>query len=219
MRMRNKPWAGPELDACPFFERSPWEWKGRWKVRFSQERPMCLELGCGKGYLLAGLAPAHPEYNYIGVDMKDAVLAPAKRVVEAAFAEAAVENVALLAWDIERLSAIMDESDRMERIYICFCNPWPRPKHYKRRLTHPRQLALYKPLLAPGGEIWFKTDDDPLFQDSLHYFEEAGFTLKRVTYDLHSEPDWENVVTEHERMFTEKGIQIKALVATLNSNV
>ena len=83
----------------------------------------------------------------------------------------------------------------------------------KHRLTHPRQLLQYRQLMDEGAEIWFKTDDDDLFRDSLHYFPAAGFEITWQTFDLHAnEPDW-NLRTEHEGMFTEMGIPIKALIA------
>ena len=83
--MRSKPWAKPELEACPFFLRHPEQQKGRWHEWFPEEGAIHLELGCGKGYFIAGLAPLHPELHYIGIDLKDVILAPAKRVIEAAF--------------------------------------------------------------------------------------------------------------------------------------
>ena len=77
------------------------------------------------------------------------------------------------------------EKDKVERIYINFCNPWPKGKHRKKRLTHTRQLEKYKTFLADGGEIYFKTDDDELFDASLIYFEESGFDIIKKIYDLH----------------------------------
>ena len=109
---------------------------------------------------------------------------------------------------------IFDKEDGIERIYINFCNPWPRGKHHKKRLTHTRQLEKYKEFLKDGGEIFFKTDDDALFSDSLTYFESCGFKIIDKTFDLESRPDfWENIQTEHEKMFMEQGIKIKALMA------
>lgn len=217
MRMRNKPWAKPELDACPFFLRDPQRMKNQWLAWFPRQQPLHLELGCGKGVFLAGLAPLHPQVNYLGIDMKDVVLAPGKRHIEAAFAAAGrpVDNVALTAYDIERLPDIMGAQDRVSRLYINFCNPWPRPRHHKRRLTHPRQLALYKPLLCPDAELWFKTDNGPLFDATLSYLPEMGFQVFACTRDLHAQPCPDNVPTEHERMFTAQGIPIKALKARL----
>ena len=81
------------------------------------------------------------------------------------------------------------------------------------RLTYPRQLIQYRDFLKDGGEIYFKTDDDDLFRDSLTYFPASGYDIVWQTYDLHeNEPEW-NIRTEHEGMFTEMGIKIKALIA------
>ena len=124
------------------------------------------------------------------------------------------ENVIITRFDIERINLILDKKDNIERIYINFCNPWPRGKHHKKRLTHIRQLEKYKEFLKPNSEIYFKTDDDNLFLESIKYFEKCGFEIIQKTFDLHSEPDfWENIETEHEKMFSDEGIKIKALIA------
>ena len=215
MRMRYKPWATKELDECPFFIRHPEKVLGKWHSVFPRSQPVELELGCGKGLFLAGLAPSNPSTNFIGIDLKDTVLGPAKRNIEAAFEEAGrkPDNVVLTAMNIERIGDCMGPDDAVQRIDINFCNPWPRPKHHKRRLTHPRQLENYKKILVPGGEISFKTDDDSLFADTLGYFAECGFQITEMTYDLHAENRPDDIMTEHEIMFLEKGIKIKALKA------
>ena len=80
--------------------------------------------------------------------------------------------------------------------------------------TLNKEQEKYKSFLKENGEIYFKTDDDDLFNSSLNYFEEAGFEIIKKTYDLHSQADfWYNIETEHEKMFSEQGIKIKALVA------
>ena len=121
-------------------------------------------------------------------------------------------NIILVAYDIERILDVLSEEDKIDRIYINFCNPWPRPKHRKKRLTHTRQLEKYKVFLKPNAEIYFKTDDDELFADSLIYFKEAGFELIKKTEDLHAENSEYNVCTEHEEMFSKQGIKIKAAI-------
>jgi tRNA (guanine-N7-)-methyltransferase len=217
MRMRNKPWARPELDACPFFIRRPEQYLGRWHSLFAREQPVFLELGCGKGLFLAGAAPANPQINYLGIDLKDSVLGPARRNIEAAFetAERPADNVLLVEMNIERISDSMGPEDAVDRICINFCNPWPKKKHQKRRLTHPRFLQNYRKLLVPGGELHMKTDDDALFADTLAYLEESGFEVVWKTYDLHADPPADNILTEHEKMFLAKGIPIKALTAKM----
>ena len=140
----------------------------------------------------------------------------AKRKVEAAYAakSLAPDNVLIASLDIERMTPCFAPEDKVSRIYINFCNPWSKNAgSNKHRLTHPRQLLQYRRLMDEGAEIYFKTDDDDLFRDSLGYFPAAGFEITWQTFDLHAEePDW-NLRTEHEGMFSEQGIPIKALIA------
>ena len=217
MRIRFKPWARPELEASPFYRDNPEKLKNKWIQEFqNEENPIHLELGCGKGQFISKLAISHPEINFIAIDLVDAMLGLAKRAVEQEYKEAnkEVNNVLLTRFDIERIPLILGEKDAIKRIYINFCNPWPKGKHHKKRLTHTRQLEKYKEFLREEGEIYFKTDDDDLFRSSLRYLEEAGFEVISKTYDLHAEPIWENnIETEHEKMFSEQGIKIKALIA------
>ena len=220
MRIRYKKWARPELEQSPFYVDNPEERRGKWKEFFKTPTfPLHLELGCGKGYFIANLASKHKDINYIAIDLVDAMLGLAKRNVEKVYKEKnqEIDNVFLTRFDIERINLILSKEDEIERIYINFCNPWPRGKHHKKRLTHTRQLEKYKEFLKPGGEIYFKTDDDNLFLESIKYFDETGFKIIKKTFDLHSEEDfWENIETEHEKMFSEQGIKIKALIAKLS---
>lgn len=217
MRIRYKKWARPELEASTFYIDEPEKIKGKWREKFkNKQNPLYLELGCGKGYFIANLASRHQEINYIAIDLVDAMLGLAKRNIEQIYKENNIEtdNIRITRFDIERIPLILDKEDKIERIYINFCNPWPRGKHHKKRLTHTRQLEKYKTFLTDDGEIYFKTDDDDLFTASLTYFEESGFEIVKKTYDLHNEEDfWENIETEHENMFSEQGIKIKALIA------
>ena len=217
MRIRYKKWARPELEASSFYVDNPEELRGKWKERFKNPNlPLNLELGCGKGQFISKLASENLDQNYIAIDLVDAMLGLAKRNVEQIYKEKNIEpeNVILTRFDINRILLIMSDEDKIDRIYINFCNPWPKGKHRKKRLTHTRQLEKYKTFLKEDGEIHFKTDDDDLFISSLNYFEEAGLKIIKKTYDLHSEPDfWYNIETEHEKMFSEQGIKIKALVA------
>ena len=220
MRIRFKAWARPELEASSFYRDNPEELKNNWIKEFkNQENPIHLELGCGKGQFIAQKAIQNPEINYIAIDLVDAMLGLAKRNVEEVFKEnnKEIDNVILTRFDIERIPLLLGEKDNIKRIYINFCNPWPKGKHRKKRLTHTKQLEKYKQFLAENGEVYFKTDDDDLFNGSLGYFEESGFTIVKKTYDLHAEPIWENnIETEHEKMFSEQGIKIKALIAKNN---
>jgi len=217
MRIRFKPWARPELEASKFYIDNPQDYKDKWKTLYKNENPFHVELGCGKGSFISKLAVENENINYLAVDLVDAMLGLAKRNVEQIYKDEnkQIDNVYLTRFDIERIFMILGKKDKVERIYINFCNPWPRGKHHKKRLTHTRQLEKYKEFLVDGGKVYFKTDDDSLFKDSLIYFEECGFKIEKCTYDLENEKDfWKNIETEHEKMFKEQGIKIKALIAT-----
>ena len=219
MRIRYKKWARPELEASEFYEDEPEKWKGKWKEHYDDSRkPFMLELGCGKGQFISKLAVENQNINFLAIDLVDAMLGLAKRNIEQEYKNENLEpkNVIITRFDIERINLILDKKDEVERIYINFCNPWPKGKHRKKRLTHSKQLEKYKEFLKPNAEVYFKTDDDGLFESSLTYFEESGFEIIKNTYDLHEEPIFEkNIETEHEKMFSEQGIRIKALIARL----
>mgnify|MGYP004465233827 FL=1 len=222
MRIRFKPWARPELEASNFYIDNPEEYKGKWKELFNNNNPIYLELGCGKGNFISNLAVKHEDINFIAIDLVDAMLGLAKRNIESSYqmANKEINNVYITRYDIERIFNIFNKEDEISRIYINFCNPWPRGKHHKKRLTHIRQLEKYREFLKDDGEIYFKTDDDSLFSDSLSYFDKSGFEIIDKTFDLENELNfWENIMTEHEKMFMEQGIKIKALKAKKSSNM
>lgn len=219
MRIRRKPWARPELAACEFFIDRPCENKCKWNDSFAQKQPLYLELGCGKGSFIATLASENLDKNFIAVDIKSEVLVLAKRNIETKYAalNQPINNVLLTAQNIEQIYNMLGEKDSVQRIYINFCNPWPKLKHKKRRLTHPKQLENYKNFLVPTGEIYFKTDDDNLFNETLRYLAESGFEVTYLTRDLLNSDFTDNIPTEHEKMFSEQGINIKFLIAKLRN--
>ena len=192
MRIRFKPWARPELEASKFYIDNPENYKGKWKTLYKNIAPLHIELGCGKGSFISKLAVKNDNINYLAIDLVDAMLGLAKRNIEKEYEEnqKEIENVYLTRYDIERILNILDKTDEVQRIYINFCNPWPRGKHHKKRLTHSRQLEKYKQILSENGKIYFKTDDDNLFEDSLVYFEECGFKIEKKTYDLENEENF-----------------------------
>ena len=213
MRIRRKKWAEKELKEADFYINNPEiGYKNNWRNKFkNQNNPLYIEIGCGKGIFIATLAKNNPSINFIAIDMIEAMLGVSKRNIENSYNGQAVDNLFLIRANAEKISDVFGENDKINRIYINFCNPWPRKKHKKRRLTHIRQLENYKSFLAEGAEIYFKTDNDELFEESLEYFKEAGFKEIKKTFDLHNEPIFENnIETEHEKMFMSDGIKIKA---------
>ena len=140
------------------------------------------------------------------------MLGVARRTISSVYEEKKlhIDNILLVAYNIERITDILGEKDIIERVYINFCNPWPRPKHKKRRLTYVKKLEMYKTFLKENAEIYFKTDDDNLFKESIEYFKQAEYELLEVCYDYKNKLD---IKTEHQKMFEEQGIKTKFLRA------
>lgn len=214
MRMRRKAWTEPVLAECPFFVEHPSAHRGHWRELFAFQRPVHLEIGCGKGVSTVRMAHENPGINYVAVDEVRHVLAVSVRNTRLEFGDRAPDNLLYSAVDATRIYDTFAPEDGIERIYINFPNPWDeRAKHHKRRLTHPRQLAQYRDFLAPTGEIWFKTDDDALFAATRRYLGEAGFEIRYLTEDLHASGFSPNYVSEHERLFLGQGKAIRFLIA------
>ena len=217
MRMRFKPYAHDELMAADFHVHEPLIWGGKWHGQYARpEQPFILELGCGKGGFISQLACAHPENNYLGIDITDKVLILAKRKIEAAYQAAGrpIDNVKIMSTDIERIKGVITPEDEVSRIYINFCDPWPTKRHAKRRLTHGNFLKLYRKVLKDGGQIHFKTDNAPLFAWSVEEIPQFGFTLSEVTDDLHANGAV-GVMTDYEAKFYAEGKNINRCVATM----
>ena len=214
MRMRKKKWARPELEACPWALLDSDACRGRWRALFPESHPLHVELGCGKGVSTAEMAYAERDVNFVAVDISTDVLGVARRNIAARYGNEPVDNIRLAVKECTFISQAFSAEDRVERIYISFCNPWTqRARQKKRRLTHPRQLMQYREFLVDGGEIWFKTDDDDRFDDSGGYLKACGFELKFLTRDLHASGFSPNYVSEHEAMFTSQGVKTKFLIA------
>ena len=217
MRIRKKKWAEPELNECRYYVGDPEAYRGRWSEFFGNDKPIELEIGCGKCTFIAEKAKMNPDVNYIAVDIKNDMLGVGRRNIEKLFSETgkSPDNIALVRYNVEQLDKIIAPEDGIAVMYINFCNPWPRLKHNKRRLTYPKKLRMYRGFLTKDGVIYFKTDDDELFEDSVVYFEEAEYNIRYITRDLHNSDIIGNIVTEHEKMFSDEGVPIKYLEATV----
>lgn len=205
MRMRKKKNGAERLAACSdYLLTGP-------KQLAALSHPIHLEIGCGKGAFVIGMAKKHPEVQFIAMEkVYDVLMLAAERV-----AAEQLSNVLLLRGDAATLDSFFAPGS-VDQIYLNFSDPWPKARHAKRRLTSPAFLAQYRRLLGVGGQVHFKTDNRPLFDYSLEQLAACGFSLSQVTYDLHhSEYMVENVVTEYEKNFSEKGFSINRVVATV----
>ena len=168
-----------------------------------------LEIGCGKGAFITEAAKRNADVGFIAMELvRDVIIFAAEKAKSEK-----LPNVCFVCGDAEVIGEIFDE-DTFDIIYINFCDPWPKKRHAKRRLTYRAFLEKFKPLLKSGGKIEFKTDNRDLFDFSLPEFEAAGFEVCDVTYDLHASEYAEgNIMTEYEKNFSSKGFKINRLVA------
>ncbi|APC42017.1 tRNA (guanosine(46)-N7)-methyltransferase TrmB [Clostridium estertheticum] len=217
MRLRKKYWARPELEASHIVRTDQYDHKGNWSEEFKNKNDIHLELGCGKGSFIAEKSRQNDNINFVGIDLKDEVLVFAlRKVIEVRAVKAEQNiNVRLMPLNIMFIDDVFAK-DEISRIYINFCNPWPKERHNKRRLTHTKFLTNYKKFLKVGSEVWFKTDDTGLFEDSIEYFKQCGFEILFLTYDLHKSGFEENVITEYEAKFASIGKKAMFLRAKLN---
>ena len=167
-----------------------------------------LEIGCGKGQFICEMARNHKNIVFFAIEREpNVILISAERA-----RNMALSNVKFIKTDI-REALEFPLIHKFSRIYINFCDPWPKTRHAGRRLTHLGYLSRYKNLLCENGEIWFKTDSKPLFEFSVKNFQAAGYTPFFMTEDLHNSDSYENVMTEYETLFSNMGQPIYSIKA------
>ena len=209
MRMRKKPNLLPRMSrAAAVLATEPETLRGQWRTVFPGFSALHLELGCGKGRFTAETAAAHPEALLVAVEkVPDAMVVAMERALKNG-----LHNVKFIDRDVALLPELFAPGE-VERIYLNFCDPWPKSRDAKHRLTAPGFLRLYADVLAAGGAICFKTDNLPLFQWSAEQFTAEGWALSEVTNDLHAD-GISGVMTDYEAKFHAQGVKINRLVAT-----
>ncbi len=209
MRLRNKPWADEKLSEFSHFViANPEEQKGKWRDIFGNDNPLYIEVGSGKGRFITEMAKAHPNVNFIGIEVyKSVIVAALDRVIEAD-----IPNLKLLNVDAADLCNYFAKGE-VDRLYLNFSDPWPKTRHAKRRLTYKTFLSIYEDVLPQNGEIHFKTDNQGLFESSLKSISEYGMLLSYVSLDLHNSDFEGNIMTEYEEKFSKRGSRIYRMEA------
>ena len=209
MRMRKKPNLIPRMEKCAAVQlMEPETYRGRWKEAFPGFDALHVELGCGKGRFTADTAEANPHVLLVAIEkVPDAMVVAMERVCDRG-----LTNARFMDRDVVRLPEIFEKGE-VDRIYINFCDPWPKSRDAKYRLTAPDFLRKYADVLPVGGQIHFKTDNTPLFTWSVEQFESEGWALSEVTNDLHANGPV-GIMTDYEAKFHAEGMPINRLVAT-----
>lgn len=185
--------------------------KGAWnKEQFQNDHPLTVELACGRGEFTVGLARQYPGRNFVGVDIKGSRIWKGSTI---AIAEG-LENVAFLRSQIEVLDKFFDQEE-IDELWITFPDPRPREGDEKKRLTSPKFLDMYKPLIRQGGVVHLKTDNTGLFDYTLEVLQSRDDLEVLVsTHDFYNSPyrdEHFGIQTRYEKMFSEQGEKIKYL--------
>ena len=205
MRMRRKKHGAERIAACAeILIEQPQIPAVSPQSYFSQEQPIHLEIGCGKGDFAVGMAAKYPDCNWIAMERVSdvACLALEKAMIAK---DTRPDNLRFLIGDARNVAEWFP-THSVDCLYLNFSDPWHKKGYAKRRLTHKDFLELYRNVLTPGGMLKLKTDNEGLFDFSLEQFELCGLTVEWQTRDLHaSEKNADNIMTEYERNFSEKG--------------
>ena len=206
MRLRNNKNAKEIIENSKYLVINPENYKGKWKKVFNNDNPIYIEIGCGKGNFVIENAKTYPNINFIGIEMYDTVLMYAINKVPEN-----LNNLKFIRMDARLINDVFDKE--IDLIYLNFSDPWPKNRNAKRRLTHERFLTRYDSIFKNNKKIFLKTDNIHLFEFSIESLSSYGYTLKNVSLDLVNSDIKDNIMTEYEKKFTEKGIRINRLEA------
>lgn len=189
--------------------------KGKWNSNhFKNDRPITLELACGKGEFTVNLAEKQPERNYIGIDIKGArMFVGAKDALDKE-----LSNAAFLRTRIDFITAFFGNGE-IDEIWLVHPDPHLKDRRERKRLTSPMFIARYREILKPGGVIRLKTDSKDLFDYSLEQIEEHSYELIQAVPNVYQkisslEADLQFAVqirTHYEEIFEKRGHSIHYL--------
>ncbi|MCR5229340.1 MAG: tRNA (guanosine(46)-N7)-methyltransferase TrmB [Solobacterium sp.] len=216
MRMRKKKWAQPYIEEHgDYIYENPVDLKGKWRQLLKCDT-LHLEIGMGKGDYLIGMSGMYPEEGWIGVEKDSSAAAvAARKMIESGLDR---ENSRMIAGDAENLTDWFAPGE-INMIHLNFSDPWPKKRAHKKRLSSKHFLEIYDCLLAENGTVRMKTDNTGLFEDSVLYFLNNGFTLTEFSADYRRSEHPEDAVTEYEGKFMALGQPIYMLKAIRCSDV
>jgi tRNA (guanine-N7-)-methyltransferase len=209
--------AFPNCFAFHFMElQNGFKMRGKWHEEFFRnDHPLIIELGCGKGEYTVGLARAHRNRNYIGVDIKgNRIWTGARQALDEQ-----LTNTAFLRTRIDFIDHCFAPSEVSE-IWITFPDPQPQKNRARKRLTHPMFINRYRKFLKAGGLVHLKTDSTSLYEYTLEVIRQEKLNLHFNTSDLYlncpaGRKELTTIKTYYENLFASKGEKIKYVCFSL----
>lgn len=205
MRLRNNPNALKILnDSKYIINQFPYEIKEN----------TILEIGMGKGTMITNMAFDNPKTNYIGLEK---FATPALKALRKA-TNLNLINFKILIGDANNLLNYF--TNKFDSIWITFSDPWPKKRHYKRRLVYRDFLKIYKEILKPNSNIYFKSDNDDLYNFAIEELKYVNANIIYTTNDLENSKQQyiKNYFTDYEIKFKEKNKTINFIVFNFSKN-
>ena len=206
MRLKNVKGANEIIVKGKYYLDNPNDYKGKWNKLFNNNNPIHIEIGMGKGNFIIESAKRNANINYIGIEKYDSVIVRAIQKSN----ELELSNLKIIRMDAKDLEDVFFRE--VDTIYLNFSDPWPKDRHAKRRLTSPIFLSIYDKVFKDTKRIVMKTDNINLFNYSLDSLKDYGYDIIYKTNNLDCLSS-DNIMTEYESKFYNKGIKINKLEA------
>lgn len=198
MRQRNVKKKKEIIANSKYIILEPELYKGKWLDVFENNNPIYIEIGMGKGDFIKENARRYPYINFIGIEKFDSIMALAIKKIE----QEDFPNLKLIRMDASDITNVFDKE--ISKLFLNFSDPWPKPRHEKRRLTSSEFLAKYEKIFVNSNIIEMKTDNRSLFEYSIVSFNKNNYKIEEISLDLHHDNKEDNIMSEYEKKFSEQ---------------
>ena len=198
MRQRNVKNKKEIIAKSKYIILEPEQYKGKWHEVFKNNNPIYIEIGMGKADFIKENARRYPYINFIGIEKFDSIIALAIKKIE----QEDLPNLKLIRMDASDITNVFDKE--IAKLFLNFSDPWPKPRHEKRRLTSSEFLMKYEKIFAQSNIIEMKTDNRSLFEYSIVSFNKNNYKIEEISLDLHSDNKENNIMSEYEKKFSEQ---------------
>jgi len=208
VRLRNYKEAKDIINNSKYIIENPEIYIGKYKELFNNDNKISIEIGMGKGNFIINNALKYPDINFIGIEKFDSVIARAIDKI----GDRNIPNLKLIRMDATEINNVF--SNEINTIYLNFSDPWPKKRHSKRRLTHNEFLKKYDKVFKERNNIIIKTDNRKLFEFSIIELVNYGYKINDISLDLYNDDIKDNISTEYEAKFSNKGCIIYMISVT-----
>lgn len=209
VRLKKVKGAKEKIEASDYIILEPKKYIGTWQAMFENNHKIHIEIGMGKGNFIIENAKRYPEINFIGIEKFDSVIVRAVEKLDQL--EETLPNLKLIRMDALEITEVFQ--NEIDTIYLNFSDPWPKKRHQNRRLSSPTFLKKYDSLFQNDKRIVMKTDNRHLFEYSVMSIANYGYQLEALSFDLYQDNVKDNIPTEYEERFVNKGLNIYRMVA------